>query len=546
MSPAKIPRPAAELAADAIAVRDSTIPAAYRLPKNTQLPKNVTTVLESSGILSAAELAIVDLDATRLAEAIAARKYSAVEVTTAYVKAASVAQQVTNCLVELFAAEALERAAELDAEFERTGKVTGPFHGVPVSIKDHLDVKGHDSPSGFLDMIGNVAKEDAHMVEILRNAGAVFYCKTTNPQSLMHLETECYLGVTASPWNTDLTAGGSSGGEGALIGMKGSPIGIGTDIGGSVRSPAAACGIYSFKPSVRRLPYGGANIPVGPAGYEGILGTHGPMARGVDDLEKYMRLVASTEPWKRDPTVVSDPPSLDVKPWREVTPKRLRVGILRDDGVVRPVAPIRRALDAAVAKLKASGDFDVVDYAPFRSADNWEIISALYWPDNGKAVYDHIAGTGERVVPLTEWIISQAGGRQRSTEELWQLVARRDAFRSAFAAHWQAAGIDILLTPVGPSPAPAHNTARYWNYTSFWNLVNYPAVVFPTGAHVDPATDAEDGAYSPRNDAEAYVYDCYDAAQSEAAPLCLQTVGYIGYEEETLWATKKIVEAIQK
>ncbi|KAL1404951.1 hypothetical protein Q8F55_008563 [Vanrija albida] len=539
MSPAKIPRPAAELAAEAIAVRDSTIPAAYRLPKGTVLPKNVTTVLATCGLLSAAELAIVDLDATRLAEAVAARTYTAVEVATAYVKAAAVAQQTTNCLVELFAAEALERAAFLDAELERTGSVVGPFHGVPVSIKDHLDVKGHDSPSGFLDMVGNVATEDAHMVQILREAGAVFYCKTTNPQSLMHLETECYLGVTASPWNTDLTAGGSSGGEGALIGMKGSPIGIGTDIGGSVRSPAAACGIYSFKPSVRRLPYGGANIPVGPAGYEGILGTHGPMARSVDDLEKYMRLVAASEPWRKDPT-------LDVKPWREVQPKRLRVGVLRDDGVVRPTAPIRRALDAAVEKLRASGEFDVVDYAPFRSAENWEIISALYWPDNGKAVYDHIAGTGERVVPLTQWIISQAGGRQRSTEELWALVARRDAFRAAFAAHWAAAGIDILLTPVGPSPAPQHGTAKYWNYTSFWNLVNYPAVVFPTGAHVEPALDAEEQGYAPRNDAEAYVYDTYDAAVAADAPLCLQTVGYIGYEEETLWATKKIVGVIQK
>lgn len=236
MSPAKIPRPAAELAAEAIAVRDSTIPAAYRLPKSTVLPKNVTSVLSSSGILSAAELAIVDLDATRLAEAIAARRCTAVEVTTAYIKAAAIAQQVTNCLVELFAPEALERAAFLDAELERTGVVVGAFHGVPVSIKDHLDVKGHDSPSGFLDMVGNVATRDAHMVEILRDAGAVFYCKTTNPQSLMHLETACYLGVTCSPFNTDLTAGGSSGGEGALIGMKASPFGIGTDIGGSVRS----------------------------------------------------------------------------------------------------------------------------------------------------------------------------------------------------------------------------------------------------------------------------------------------------------------------
>lgn len=108
--------------------------------------------------------------------------------------------------------------------------------------------------------------------------------ETTNPQSLMHLETSCYLGSTVNPFNTDLTSGGSSGGEGALIGMKASCFGIGTDIGGSIRSvsgpwvggrvelirqPAAANGIYGFKPSALRMPAGGLQMPVGPLGYEG-------------------------------------------------------------------------------------------------------------------------------------------------------------------------------------------------------------------------------------------------------------------------------------
>lgn len=222
--------------------------------------------------------------------------------------------------------------------------------------------------------------------------------------------------------------------------------------------PAAACGIYSFKPSVGRLPYGGCNVPIMPAGCEAILGSHGPMGRSARDMELYMRLVASTEPWRRDPT-------LHVKPWREVKPlgRKLRVGVLRDDGVVLPVAPIRRALDTAVEKLKASGDFEIVEYSPLKSAENWEIITKLYWLDNGKMVYEQIAKTGEPVVPLTDWIISQGGGVDRPKEEAYGVVARRDAFRSELAEYWHKQNVDVVLTPVGPSPAPRHGTAKYWN-----------------------------------------------------------------------------------
>ncbi|KAL1404964.1 hypothetical protein Q8F55_008576 [Vanrija albida] len=540
MSPVQVPRPASEATAAARAARDATIPAEYRLPKSAfPLPKNPSSVLETSGLLTPAELAIVNLDATALAEEIRARKVTSVDATTAYVKAAALAHQATNCLVELFPAEALERAAFLDAELA-AGRNHGAFHGVPVSIKDHIDVKGHDSPSGFLSFVGKmVAEEDAHLVRILRDAGAVFYCKTTNPQSLMHLETDSYLGETSCPFNTDLTSGGSSGGEGAILGFKASALGVGADIGGSVRSPAANCGIYSFKPSVGRLPNMGMVYPIGQKGYEGILGTQAPMGRSVRDMELYMRVFAAAEPWFREPGV-------EVKPWREVERKaKLRIGVLYDDGVVRPVAPVRRALDAAVAKLKAAGH-EVVEFAPFKSAENWDIISKLYWPDNGALVRRHLANSGEPMRPLTEWIISQAGDKERSVSEIIGLAGQRDYFRYDFSVYWRNAGVDVVLSPVGPTPAPEHGTAKYWNYTSYWNLTNYPAGVFPTGLAVDPALDAEDGTYSARNESEAFVYAHYDAEVSVDAPICLQVVGYLGLEEETLSAMGTIAAVVQE
>lgn len=176
MSPAATKPPASELIAAARRARDETIPAPYRLPKNFAVPKNATLILESSGLLTPEELSLVGLDATDLAAAIKAGTYTSVQATTAYLKSASLAQQGTNCLVELFPDEALERAAILDAQ-QAAGAPLGPLHGVPVSIKDHIDVEGHDSPSGFLSLVGKMmAASDAHMVSILRAAGAVFYC----------------------------------------------------------------------------------------------------------------------------------------------------------------------------------------------------------------------------------------------------------------------------------------------------------------------------------------------------------------------------------
>jgi len=178
MSPTAVKSNWQDAASAAIANRDATIPAEWLLPKSAYpLPLDSTGLLASSGILSAAELDIVSQSAKALAASIAARKLTSVQVTTAFCKAAAIAQQATNCLTELFVPEALARAAELDAYLERTGRTVGPLHGVPVSIKCHVDIEGHDSPSGFLSLVGKMkAKEDALAVGVLRNAGAVFYC----------------------------------------------------------------------------------------------------------------------------------------------------------------------------------------------------------------------------------------------------------------------------------------------------------------------------------------------------------------------------------
>lgn len=116
----------------------SSIPEAWRLPKDTKLGKDVRFVAETSGILTADEVKLLARDATQLAKDIAEKKFTAVQVATAYCKSAAVAHQTTNCLMDFYPEEALERARWLDAELERTGKPVGALHGVPVSVKGEL------------------------------------------------------------------------------------------------------------------------------------------------------------------------------------------------------------------------------------------------------------------------------------------------------------------------------------------------------------------------------------------------------------------------
>jgi amidase len=154
-----------------LAKREAGIPSEWHVA----LPNSPDAADE---ILDAKERAIVTMTATQLRDELAAGRLTAVATATAYCKAAAVAQQATNCLIELYADDALATARRLDAEFARSGPV-GPLHGVPVSLADDVGVRGHDAAAGFLSLVDKAVGEDAHAVAILRDAGAVFFCSAS-------------------------------------------------------------------------------------------------------------------------------------------------------------------------------------------------------------------------------------------------------------------------------------------------------------------------------------------------------------------------------
>jgi amidase len=187
-------------------------------------------------LLSPRELEITDSSTRELLQHLHSPslddRWTSLEVTTAFCKRASIAEQATNCLTEVFFNEAFEQAKAVDAFLEKNGKPMGALAGLPVSVKDCFNVKGQDSTLGFVCWANAPQESDSLMIKLLRQAGAILYCKTNVPTAMMIAETvNNVFGRTLNPYHTEFTSGGSSGGEAALIAMKGSPLGVGTDIG---------------------------------------------------------------------------------------------------------------------------------------------------------------------------------------------------------------------------------------------------------------------------------------------------------------------------
>lgn len=275
-----------------------------------------------------------------------------------------------NCLHEIFFDAAIEDAKRLDAYFAEHKKPIGPLHGVPVSLKDQFHVKDVETTMGYVGWIGTFQglKGDprnrvfeSELVRELRALGAVLYCKTSVPATLMCGETvNNIITYTTNPKNRLLSSGGSSGGEGALIALKGSPGGFGTDIGGSVRAPAAFNGLYGIRPSSGRMPYEGAANSMD--GQNSILSVIGPLAGTARSLQFLFKAVLGQQPWLYDPLVLELPwrseIELDTRQLVEQSakdPSKLAFAIMKDTGVAKPHPPIARALQIVEQKLKQLG-----------------------------------------------------------------------------------------------------------------------------------------------------------------------------------------------
>ena len=251
---------------------------------------------------------VIRMSATQLLNAMNTdKKLSSEYVMRCFVGRAIATHVRLNAVTEQDYIAAVADAAECDAERSR-GHMRGRLHGLPISIKEHICMAGFDATCGAKARLQQPADKDAVLVSVLKTAGAIPFARTNVPQLLLVPEScnEIY-GDTNNPYDQARSSGGSSGGESALIAGLGSPLGVGTDVGGSIRIPATVTGICGLKPSYERLSYAGVQLPRkgGRNGQKEIRSIIGPMARTVEDLELFMDVCCAAENgmYERDQTM---------------------------------------------------------------------------------------------------------------------------------------------------------------------------------------------------------------------------------------------------
>ncbi|KAK1239301.1 hypothetical protein MKX07_008789 [Trichoderma sp. CBMAI-0711] len=514
----------------------ASIPREWRIPESLLPPltqDDVTGWPEESGWFTVKELAITNMTAAELLSKMAAGELKSEDVTRAFCKRASAAHQLTNCLSEIFFDRAIAMARERDQYFAQTGKPVGPLHGLPISLKDNINVKDVDSTVGMAVHVGDPAKADATLAQMLAEAGAVFYVKTNVPTAMMIAETvNNVFGRTLNPRNRQTTSGGSSGGESALIVMKGSPLGVGSDIGGSLRIPAAATGIFALRPSSGRFPV--RNCRSGMAGQEAIASVNGPLAPTLEDIKLYTKAVIESQPWLRDAKCLPIP-------WRDATlPQKLRIGVMWHDGMVHPTAPVARALKHTVARLKAAGH-EIVEWDHSDQEEGYRLMNRMFLADGGKTIKSQLEPTDEPMRPEME---PYSLARELSTSEMWKLHLERSEFQNRHLDRWVKAGLDALLLPTMPFNTVRSGNFKHVGYTGVYNVVDYAAVSFPTGLKVDKDIDVESPDYTPLSIDCKAVHETYEPDLMHGLPISLQLVARKLEEEKVLQMTGRVLEAL--
>ncbi|KGL92982.1 Fatty-acid amide hydrolase 1, partial [Charadrius vociferus] len=423
-------------------------------------------------------------------------------------KALEVTQQ-TNCLRH-FIPECEEQLQEIQQK--------RLLYGIPVSLKEHIGHKGHLSTCGLVQCLGTVVQEDSVLVKVLKRQGAIPFAMTNVPQSLFNYDcSNPIFGQTLNPFNHQKSPGGSSGGEGALIAGGGSILGIGSDIGGSIRLPSSFCGLCGLKPTAKRLSVWrtrllNMDVCSHPTPVPCALG---PMARDVDSLALCMKALLCQEMFQLDPTVPPIPFNEEV--YSSCAP--LRIGYYDTDGYF-PLPPcMRRAVRETWGALQAAGH-QLVPFSPPRiHYVMTELFLKTFFADGGRAWLDvftadivdpslksqvnccKIPRLGKKLLalilkPLRFLLLLKLKSVAmistcRSVKEMWNHHHEIEAYRTEFIARWRELQLDVMLCPVlGPAFTTGYpgKLLTAISSTMLYNVLDFPAGVVP----VSVVTEADE------------------------------------------------------
>jgi amidase len=425
---------------------------------------------------------IFELSATEMAAHVRAKKISPVELVQAHLDRIAALNPLLNAYVSLREEEALADARRAEEAAVR-GDSPGPLHGVPISIKSAVAVKGLAFECGSCTRRGQKGTEDAPLVARLKSAGAIVLGTTNVPEMLMNYFTDnAMYGRTNSPFDLERTPGGSSGGEAAAIAACMSAAGIGSDGGGSIRWPAHCCGIFGLKPTSGRVPITG-HYPESGGPFE-AMGVVGPMARSAEDIEVLFRVTAGFD--RFDPSAAPVPtrgPNADLK--------KVRIGYFEDDGVTPVTTETAAAVRSAAEALRADG-FDVRPFRPNRIVDaraNWWVFFVLC---GGAVLQPLLDAQSDQISDGLKEFLGIARSSQPLTRDLLlDAWFARDTIRLDILREMEE--YPILLSPVAATPAFKHGERRWkisgkdleyldnFAYSQWLNGMGFPGISVPVG-----------------------------------------------------------------
>jgi amidase len=456
--------------------------------------------------------------AIELAGLIARREASASEVVDAHLARIDAVNPKLNAIVRVLADSARAQAAAADRKVA-AGEPLGPLHGVPITVKENIDMAGLPTTNAVTLLANMVAPLDAPIVERMRAAGAIPIGRTNLPDFALRVHTESSLhGLTRNPWNRDRTTAGSSGGDAAALASGMAALGLGNDIGGSLRNPASACGIASIRPSLGRVPDASSLAPGDRAMAAVLMAVQGPMARRVADVRVGLQAIAGAhprDPWALDIAFEGPPPA-----------RPIRVAVV--DAPPGPATdPAVSAAVRAAADALADAGYDVRHEAPPAFAEAVQVWATYLFSDlaAGMDAMAQLMGEGGRAFLQH----SRRGiPAVSSALEMTAIYGRRDAIARAWS-EWMA-DTPLMLTPTWTQLPFEHG----WDALSYENamatldimspvtpanLLGLPSACVPAGR--DAATNLPIGVLITGRRMREDL--CLDAAEAIETRLPLET-----------------------
>jgi Asp-tRNA(Asn)/Glu-tRNA(Gln) amidotransferase A subunit family amidase len=422
--------------------------------------------------------------AADMARAVRDREVSPVELVQAHIDRAEAVKDLNIVVLPRYE-QALEEARAAEQELSEAIGV-GPLHGVPFTTKECIEVAGMPCCDASKIFEGNVSTKDATVVTSLRDAGAILIGKTNIPEFAFHYDSNNLVyGATRNPHDPERSVGGSSGGEAAALAIGITPIGVGSDYGGSIRIPAHFCGVTGLKPGRWVVPYGG-HFPPAQAMSIQLWSEIGPMARYVDDLQLLLPIFARPDP-TTDPDVVPH----SVTPEQ---PETLRIAIFDEDGMC-PVDPaIREAVRSAGRKLADAGH-EVVEERPPNQAEVREIFESIALAEVASLLWPACEPRQSELSPQIQRLLRRREERDADLPTYAEQLAHRlDLERAACA--WLETN-QIAVCPIGATAAFPIGTEvleidgreveeiDLFSMSTYVNAMSLPAAAVPVGRTPD-------------------------------------------------------------